>query len=215
MAHSVTVTSMVARVRDEADIESGDQSASIVTDAQIITLLDRAYRELYDLICEEAPLEHFGATATLSSPWSLSATTYRVVAVDGTVDGETVALLPFNLGERNAFADGARPRWTELAGVLSWRPDEPSGSVTVWYVPTPTAVAAGNSVDVFNGWDDFLVTWAVIRVRDKQEYDTIRKERELARIERRIRNNAIRKRGASGRTIADTRSEPDRAYYNA
>lgn len=215
MAHSVTVNDTVARVRNEADIATSDQANSIATDAQIILWLDRAYRRLRHLAVRARWLELFATYATISSPWTLPADCYRVMGVDLVVGSSTTPLRAWDFRLRGSYEDVDPPRWRVQAGVLTFLPAAPtSGTVKLYYVPLQTTLAAGNSFDAIDGFDDYLVQYAVMKVRQKQEYDISADLLLLKDLERELSNEFTRMRAESV-TLPDVRTEADEAYYNS
>lgn len=214
MAHSVTVNDTVARVRNEADIATGDQANSIATDTQIILWLDRAYRRLRHLAAQSAALELFTTYATITTPWTLPADHYRVLGVDLVVGTDVTPLRAWHFRDRGNFADADPPRWRVVTGVLTFLPSAPaSGTVKLYYVPVPTALAAGGSFDAVNGFDDYMVQYAVMMVRKKQEYDISGDLLLLKDAEREFGNEFARMK-AESTTLPDVRTESDESYYN-
>ena len=216
MAHTVTVNDTVARVRNEADIATGDQANSIATDAQIILWLDRAYRRLRHLASRTRALELFSNYVAIVSPWTLPADCYRVLGVDHVLSStHKVRLRAWNILDRDRLEFVDPPRWRVFAGTLSFLPEAPSGgAVFLFYVPTPTTLAAGGSFDAIDGFDDYLVQYAVMKVRQKQEYDISADLLLLKDLERELGNEFTRMK-AESTTLADVRTEPDEAYYNS
>ncbi len=215
MAHTVTVNDTVARVRHEADIKTGDQANSIATDAEIITWLDRAYRKLRHLAEREQALELFSTYATITTPWTLPSDCYRVLGVDLVEGSTTTPLRAWHFRDRGAYELADLPRWRVVAGVLTFQPSAPtSGTVKLYYVPLQTTLAAGNSFDAIDGFDDYLVQYAVMMVRKKQEYDISSDLLLLKDLERGLGNEFTRMK-AESTTLPDVRTEADEAYYNS
>lgn len=204
MSQSVTVASVISRIRQRADLETADQANSVVTDAELVVVINDGYRELYDLIADAAGHSYFATSATVAAPtFTLPADFYRALGVDlpnffGTNEPYTAERFTFR--ERNrrasiAFAAGyVAPTYRIQNGVIAWEPASaaPSTSVTLWYVPTPAALASGGSFDAVNGWDDYVVAYGVVYCRDKQEEDSRPALLKLARAEARVKANAGR-----------------------
>ncbi len=217
MAHSVAVNDMVARVRSQADIETGDQANAVITDAQIVTWLDRANREVRELAHASTVTEFPTTRATLTLPTAaLPSDCLRVMAVD-VLEGSTyIPLHKWNWADRGRFDGAERPAWRVDGPNILFLPEQPTtGTYRVWYVPVPTTLAGGASVDVYNGWDDYMVVYAVLECRDKLEQPTERHERKLGRLEARIRREAAKLAEGESTTVADVRTGPDADYYNS
>lgn len=205
---SVTVNDTVSRVRKEADIETADQTKSVCPDAELIEYINHGYRALYDIIVELAGPEYFGKSTTLTSPYALPSDFYQLIAVDY----GTLPLRQFAFAQRHIPYDTASPRFRVQAGSLVFNPSTFAGSVTLWYVPHAATLSAGGSFDSYDGWDTYVIAYAVLKVRQKQEYDTRDAERNLAMAEARVRRNAARIKPEPGR-MHDVRSLPDEFYY--
>lgn len=217
MAHSVAVNDMVARVRSQADLETSDQANDVVTDAQIIIWLDRANREVRELAHATTLTELPTTRATLTLPTAaLPSDCLRVLAVD-VLDGSTyLPLTKWNWHDRGRFEGMDRPAWRVDGPNIMFLPEQPTtGTYRVWYVPVPTTLAGGASVDMVNGWDDYCVAAAVLECRDKQDLPTERHERKLERIAQRIKREAARMGEGGTTTVADVRTGPDSDYYNS
>ncbi len=83
---------------------------------------------------------------------------------------------------------------------------EPDSAETVrlWYIPHPPVLDSASDVfDGFNGWEEFVVVDAAIKLLQKEESDTQPLELRKGRIEQRIRSLApLHDKGAS-EVIAD------------
>lgn len=217
MALTVTVNSMVDRVRKITDTETADQSKSIVSDAEIIEYLNDGYRELYELIADEAGPEMFEATSTLSSPsYSFPSDFYQLIGVDYTPSGASrpISLNALTPGSRNAqVGSTSAPYYRIRAGALTFQPTDFVGSVTLRYVPAAATLAAGGSFNSVDGWDVYVINHAGMQVRRKQEYDVRDFEMAVGRAERRVRRAAARL-APDARGILDVRTLPDAYFYN-
>lgn len=211
MAATVTVNSLVSKARKRADAETSVESQSICPDAEIIEYLNEGYRQLYDLLVELCGLEYFGKQSTLASPYTLPADFYQLLGIDFGAVGSEIPLAQFAFAERTQFVDGANPRYRIRSGSVIWRPATFASAVTLHYVPVAATLAAGGTFDSFNGWDEYVVAWAVRSILSKQEYDLSTADGYLARAETRIRRSAPRIR-AETQTIVDVETFPDQFY---
>lgn len=213
MALSVTVNATVSRIRKGADVETADQANSVVPDAEIIEYINDSYRELFEICAEYAGPERFGTSTTLTgTAYTLPADFYQLLAVDYTVGTDVRTLKEFTFAERAIQFDADRPRWRIQNGALKFNPSTFAASVTLWYVPTPAALAAGGSFDSIAGWDTYVVAYGVLKVREKQEYNTSDARADLDRAEARIRKHA-RLIKPKAPAMVDVRTLPDSYYY--
>jgi hypothetical protein len=204
MSQSVTVASVRTKIRQLADCETLDEANSVITDAELTSVINDGFRSLYDIIANVAGHESFATSATVTAPtFAVPADFYRALGVDfpnyyGT--NQHVTAKRFSFAERNRrvspFAvEGLElPTYRVQNGALKWEPvaAAPTTSVTLWYVPTPAVLASGGSFDAVNGWDDYVVAWGVRYCREKQEEDSKPALLKLAQAEQRVRANAAR-----------------------
>lgn len=226
MAQSVTVASVRTKIRQLADIETLDEANSIVTDTELDSVINDAFRALYDLVANVAGHERFATSATVSpSAFSLPADFYRALGVDfpnfyGT--GIAATASRFSFAERNRrnaayIIEGFDlPTYRVQNGALKWEPSNaaPTTAVTLWYVPTPATLATGGSFDAVNGWDDYVVAWGVRYCKEKQEEDAKPALLKLLQAEQRVKANAARI-VQDPVAVADVRSACDRSYWNS
>ncbi len=227
MSQSVTVAATRTKIRQLADCETLDEANSVVTDAELTSVINDAYRALYDIIANVAGHEYFATSATVSpSSWTLPADFYRALGVDfpnfyGTNQHATAKRFTFAERNRRTSPFGVvegfeMPTYRAQNGALKWEPVSaaPAAAVTLWYVPTPAALASGGSFDAVNGWDDYVVAWGVRYCKEKQEEDARPALLKLAQAEQRVRANAARI-VQDPVAVADVRAYHDSSYWNS
>src|SRR4029077_9781499 len=98
---------------------------SICTDAMLTAWLNDAYRDLYELLCEECGQEYFGKTATVNhSTNAVPSDFFRLLGVDYSPTGTTLSAKPFVFGERNRLKFMLEPSYRLDKGVITWQPPE-------------------------------------------------------------------------------------------
>ncbi len=205
---TVNVNDTRSRIRREADIETADEAKSICNDAELLEYMNDGWRRLHNLLTELSAVELLGKSASLTSPYALPSDFLQLIGVD--YNGQT--LHPFSLLQRNITYGADFPRYRIQAGSLLFNPSTFTGSVTLWYIPEASTLSAGGTYSTFADWDTFIVAHAKLRVRQKQEYDTMEAERDLQAAERQVRRNAARVKPEPG-VIHDVRSLPDEFYF--
>lgn len=214
---TLNVNDTVTRVRRAADLETSDESKSVVVDAEILEHLNDAYRELWDMAAELAP-GLVTTSATVSSPYALPSDYYQPRYIDYTVGGHVRTLNPYDEQLRNhyQYASEDYPRWriSVVDDVIRFQPSSFSADVTLYYVPTAPILTAGGTYNAWWGWDQYLYYYALRCARDKQEYDLTSAEDGVARAEKRIRRALLRAANPPS-AIADLETLPDSSYYGS
>tara|TARA_R110000823_G_scaffold26370_5_gene77069 strand:+ start:544 stop:1245 length:702 start_codon:yes stop_codon:yes gene_type:complete len=133
---------------------------------------------------------------------------YKAIGVDLIDGNDTVRLARYSFQERNTFSENAayysRSGRTNLkyninGNSITFMP-KTSGTYTVkiWYIPQFTRLKADDdSVDnnITSNWEDYAVTLAALKMRQKEETTTTSLEREIDRLGSRI-EEASRNRDA-------------------
>ncbi|MFA6167019.1 MAG: hypothetical protein WC700_10400 [Gemmatimonadaceae bacterium] len=223
MAASVTLASMLARARRLAQMEGG---TTFVTDAEVEQWLNDGLRELYDLLIAARGEDYYAVNSpiyysALTNGWALPATFFRSLEVV-LYDGSTYFSAP-----RAELADVARAlNITEAGGAssladCSYRLTETeielhpvpaaktSTVVHLYYLPAMTTVGSGGSFDGLDGWEEYAVLSAAIRMLKKEGTLDIAQafEVERARIEQRIGRLASTRDAGRPKRISDTRRD--------
>lgn len=192
MADVVTVSDLVTFSRQRANMEA----SQFVTDTEILSLLNRAYKELYDLLVQTYQ-EYFLTSYTLTlipgtDTYALPSDFYKLQGIDYITQAATNSrwtMRPFMFNERNQYQASAyvyafsntNLRYILAGSNLKFRPVPiQSGSCEVWYVPVPktltTATVPGpteqNSIDAVNGYDEYVILDTAINMLNKEESDS-------------------------------------------
>lgn len=171
MALSETVANIILDARRHADAETPTPTVDFTPDAELLRYLNNAYRKLIDMIIDaggDAALSLLAKTTTVTSPYTLPADFYRLVGIDQpnvTGDGNTPwrKLKPFEFAQRNSYADPNFPRYRLVSGAIVLMPATAAPtSLQVWYLGNAGTLGSGDSINTFNGWDDFIA-WSIAR----------------------------------------------------
>ncbi len=176
MAQLKLVSDLITETRQRADM----QNTQFVTDTEITTYLDKAYRKLYNQIAARYSA-HFVKEGTLvldvgsTDTYGLPSDFYRLLGLDLVTGGRPFTLRPWTLNERNRTNYGylSQPIRYIIKGTKVQLKPEPSASDTVkcFYVPVPAALTGATQIDVFDGFDEYIVIDAAITCKQKQESD--------------------------------------------
>lgn len=216
MSQSVNVTDVLARIRNQADIETSDQANSLFPTTTLTDWLNQAYKSLFDLICDDTPAAeaHFATSASLTpSSFTLPADFYRELGIDFAPAGITTNANYFEFARRNVnnLITTSYPNYRVRNGALAWSPSAPTVAVTLWYIPTASTLVT--SFNAFNGWDDYVTQWVVRQVKLKQELDIGDTQVRLNEAERRVRR-AAKKLASYQDAVADVRGACYDTFFN-
>jgi hypothetical protein len=184
MSRTVTLTTLIARVRRETDQEydAAVVSAPFITDATITDWVNEGIAEVWQYLVTNAP-DRARTVGTISvvagtEDYALPSGFQAVRGVDYPVGDVYVDVLPYSFEERNSLVgpwpvypiDGGAPFRYLVYGAgsaarISFRPTPTAtASVRLHYVATPTALSAG--ADTFDGIIG-LEGYAVAFTKDK------------------------------------------------
>lgn len=189
MSYSITVSSLITNARQRANKER----SNFVTDSEVLGLVDRAYKELYDLVVTTyqdyyADSYDFNVVGGVKD-YPLPDNFYKLLGVDMYIDADRfVTLRQFMFQERNKYRfNMITPtiptqimQYHILGSDLRFMPSPTSQTqMRLWYVPraknlTLSGSPASNETNVINGqngWEDFIITTAAIYILLKEESD--------------------------------------------
>lgn len=167
------------RIRVLADIETADESKSVVRDATIIGWMNDAYRRVYNLAATKAP-DLLTKSATLSSPYTYPSDFMRVRGFDYAPNGVARPLDVSPFPDRgNAQWSTTFPPWRQTSSGFVF-PSGLTADVTIWYIPVPATLAAAGTYEAYTGWDWYLTLCGTKYALLKREMDA----RDIMQMER-------------------------------
>lgn len=159
MSYQVTGQSLIDQARQRAD----EEASLFVTDANVLTMVNTAYRELYDLYGKDFVLTgsfSYATTGTLDLPSTFD----MLVSLDANDGGFTATtgwrrLRQFMPAERNDEGDALRPMYRIEDNYINLVPRPPSTlAFRMLYVPQALALtASSDSITCFRGWEEYIV----------------------------------------------------------
>lgn len=216
---SITLAELKKRVRRRADMER----SQFVSDVELAEYINLSYKELYDLLV--ATFEDYytldPVEFTLNQGeyiFPLPDDFYKLRGVDGklTVSSSTSdyqTLQPFNFQERNTRN---REFNRAIFGVVSltyrivnnslyiYPQEAAKGQYRIWYVPRANdLINDTDTVDGVNGWEEYIIIDAAIKMLGKEESDTTVLKEEKERIKMRIIDMAANRDAGSSERITD------------
>lgn len=202
---AVTLATLRTRARERADMPVAGFVPDTATgiDAWINEGVQRLHEKLVEAYASDY-MERGSNFITIGQDIiTLPSDFYKLLGVDlNSSDGTVVTLQPFVRGMRNVYRNstndglGYETRY-KLAGPNSLRllPVLPSGTTgTLWYNPVATVlVLTTDIVDFPNGWERYVVLYAAIQMKMKQESDTRDLRFELEKMEAELKDLADRR----------------------
>jgi hypothetical protein len=196
------VAATLAQLRTRAQRRADRENSSFVATAEWTDLINEAGAELHDIVVLSFE-DYLLTSGTVSivagtQSYALPSDFYKERGVDYTSGGTTYTLRPFLFRERNYYGglgglvsdDVANLRYQILGSNIRFVPSPAgSGTVTLWYIPTYTALSADAdtiSTAYAPGWEAFIVLGAAIKALKKEEADTSSLEMERQDLRQRI-----------------------------
>ncbi len=185
MARNFTLSTLVTRAQQRCDQEN----SSLISTSEWKGIISSGYAKLHSILARSG-LRYFETTQSLTATsTALPADFLSTVSVDFVVNattGERRALAALMTPERNML------RWTGAAEAVAYAleganivlyPAISAGTYIHTYIPQPTdysSSADGTTIDVVcPEAEEFLIWYAALRARDKEESDTTSAERNL------------------------------------
>lgn len=221
MAYTVLASDLITRIRRTADAETPTPATDFVTDTELLVELNAAYREFLDLVISsgDAATELLATSATLTSPFTLPADLYRLIAVDlpdVTQAGRWLDAKSFNFRDRNdsSYFGLAVPRYRLVGQQLMFQTvQQPPTTCRVWYVPISVDVTLpSGTLTTFNGWQDYLVHTVAMYVCGKENRDMGPHTDARKRAEDRIREACANLVVDGTQTMARVEFQPEEFY---
>lgn len=177
---SVTLLTLRTAARERADAVN----STFISDAELTRYINASAQELYDLIIESN--KDYATTLlafSISSPntsYALPADFYKLRGLDVSLNGSWVQVYNYEQMERGRYQDLAINRvfanvyYHLFNNTLEFLPASYApGSYQVRYVPFMTVMSAdGDTFNGYNGFEEYIITDAAIKMKDKEESDT-------------------------------------------
>lgn len=203
MARTITLLQLKTQSRLRADkVGSG-----FIQNDELVSYINSSACELYDLLVGAYGNDYFLDSHTFStvnntSDYDLPADFYKMAGIDYLIGPqEALTLKPYQFNERNRYRIGTYwnaivgaggPRYKLNPTTISFLP-VPDGvyNMELWYVPScPKLVSDSDTFDGVNGWEEFIIIDAAIKMLQKEESDTSLLEKQKMAIIGRINQMA-------------------------
>ena len=186
MSANVSLLNMRRRARELADMQTSNQAAAFVTDAELTNAVNRHLKQLYNLLIIARGDEYYAATTAFaiggsSANLPLLVPAFMALLSLSATDGRRVVWVPkFNLKQwaelvyqqNTSTAELDDYRYRLMGNSLEIRPGvvNVSHSFTLHYLPAfVPLVFDGDVFDGVNGWEDWAIYGAAIDMLNKEE----------------------------------------------
>jgi hypothetical protein len=181
---AVTLTSLVARIRERADMVGSTFVLDSAT--SLYAWINEANQKLHGKLVEALGEEYVSSTSVLTTvagqaDYAVPAGFFKLYGVELELGGEVTALEPYMRAERNDFRNANRamfryqggdlPRYALIGSNIRLYPiPQQVFTGSILYAPEATVLAAGaDTVNYPNGWERFIVLDAAIQCLAKEE----------------------------------------------
>ena len=221
MAQTVTLSSLQEQSRQRADLED----SNFISDSELTGYINSSYAELYDVLVT-AFVDYYLSSSELSitsgNSIPLPSDFYKLRGVDYKLSTtDWVNLYKYNFERRNSknrdtirTFKGEPTRQYRLQGsnLVIEPEDQAIGDYRLWYVPVYTKlVATTDTLDGVNGYEEYIVIDAAIKMGIKEETDVQGLMVQKAQILKRITDAAAERDIGQPEVIADTQTD---LYYD-
>lgn len=174
---TVTLTTLVARVRERADMVGSSFIADSATG--LFAFINEANQKLHGMLVDALGEEYVSSSQAFTtiadqSDYALPSGFYKLYGVDLDYHGLMRSLRQYNRMERNLYRElhpEFLPRYLLVGGNLRLYPAPTAGLTgAILYAPEATVLTTGtDTVSYPNGWERFIVIDAAIQALAKEE----------------------------------------------
>lgn len=217
---SVTLATLRQRALERADMVNSD----FIEDDELLEYINSSYAELYDILVSKFEDYYTPAptpfSITSGNTYNLPSDFYKLRGVDYLISGsDYVPLRKFNFNERHAdstvrrFRGTSKLRYRIVGTKLYIEPAANAvGSYQIWYIPLFTPLSSeSDTVNGVNGWEEYIVVDAAIKMLNKEESDTGSLEVAKAKLLERIENMAQNRDADQPESVTDVTRQ---GYYD-
>lgn len=215
-----TLAVLRTRARQRANMELGagqSDTDHFITNAELNAFINASAAELYDLILAAYDGDYYLTSTTFTSTasnleYSLPVDFYKLKGLERQISGDVYEdIAKFNFKDRNKGGlryrlRGANIRFTQVPEV--------GQTYRLWYVPTATVMSAdGDAFEGINGFEEYIVIDAAIKMLVKEESDPSALMSEKASIKMRIDAMAADRDTGENDSISDMRNSSLMDFY--
>lgn len=220
---TITLANLRTRARDRANMEN----SGFVSDSIFNSYINYSISDLRDKIASKVGEDYFAtsSSSTLTAGQetiSLPADFYKLLWVEILgEDGNYYQLKRFEVSEKPITYNGLSSPWMGIryrlrADNLWLQPAANTGGKTIrlWYVPLPTELSAdGDTLNGYNGWDEYIVLHAARKALVKEEQDVTDLDGELIVFNQRLESMIPNRDQAQPMKIYDNQRHGEETWH--
>lgn len=215
----------MTRSRQRADKEG----SGFIQDSELIGYINSSLTALYDLLVGAYGNDYYATTFPLTTIFNqqyydLPDDFYKLIGIDYLIGPqEALTLKPYQFNERNRYRIGtfwnaitgvAGPRYMITKNQLSFLPIPDGGyNLELHYIPScPKLVSLTDEFDGINGWEEYVVLDAAMKMLKKEETSVKDLKDEQDEIVSRINQMAENRDAGQSFRVTDTRNIDGYSY---
>lgn len=221
MSYAYVAGQLTASVRIRGDYDTSAPGVSdYISDAFIMDAVSEGYKEGYELLAEADPDRLTTTSSSLSTAttgsFPLPADMYRLRGVDVRSGDQWFRVLrddpsplnsPWELPVGSAWlgTSGIPARYRTEGQTLFVSPDVPANTALRFtYVPSPASLTGSDQpIDGTAGLHEYVINFALIQARDREDKETATFERKLERAAKRIMDMGRDRDAGQGKCLED------------
>lgn len=203
MAKQITLADLKLQARQRAD----KVGSTFIKESELVNYINKSGAELYDLLIGAYGNDYYLKEYEFQvqdgvSEYDLPADFYKLLGVDFQITQQRkLTLKPYMFNERNRYQEGAY--WSAVIGIsgpryhlqnekIKFRPTPDGGyTLVLHYIPCFTdLVDDADLLNGVNGWEEYIILDAAIKMLVKEESDVSQLEKHKDRILLRINTMA-------------------------
>ena len=178
----------LAQLRLESRQRADKVNSGFITDSELNSYINSSNAELYDLLVSAYGDDYYLTKYTLTvdgvtTSYPLPTDFYKLIGIDMYINPlRYITLKPYMFNERGRYQDGSNwaaivaiqgPRYHIYNNFLEFNPPAPGTyNMQMYYVPEcPELVGDTDTFDGVNGWEEYIIVDAAIKMLQKEESD--------------------------------------------
>lgn len=215
--NTVTVASIILGARQRADM----QNTQFCSDSEILGYVNISFRKLYNHVVNRFENYYVSEQSIALIPntqeYDLPTDFFKLLGCDMVRGDRTFTMQPWSFNERNRIINGwvgTPVRYILKGGKILFSPiPTTTDPVIMYYIPAPAALTLGGSVEVFNGFDEYIMIDAAIKMKQKEESDVSVLLADRAEMLQLINETLIGRDAGLPQRMTDIARLNDRAWF--